>query len=488
MQDVRVHRWRSGAGWVAVIGVGLLVGALPIQWAAATVAGAAIVVLALARPELGLGVLAISVPFSNFGDFNVGGFPLTATELLVGLMFLCGMAVAGSRGRLRPGALLWPISLFVGVILLSIAVTSDKTAAVKEMLRWAEVLAAYLVTTTVIENNRQRRWFLVLILIAGAAVSLVGWAQFFLRLGPEGFRVGPFLRAYGTFGQPNPFGGYLGMVLPLAISLAILWQDKGEDHYKNAAEKSPPLWVPDISSDQLRKLAWVTMTLAGIAMLMSMSRGSWLGAFVAISLILILRGRRSALALGGAVLLGLLILTAGAFNLLPQAIASRLFTAISYFGVFDVRYVTVTPDNWPVVERMAQWQSAWGMFQDYYYLGVGAGNYSGAYPAYSFPDWPKSLGHAHNYYLNTLAEMGIVGLGAYLIMAGSWLWLAGRRVIGWRRRLPGSENWAVSVGLLGVFLAVAVHSFFDNLYVHGMNVHIGLILGLVAIGGESLVE
>jgi putative inorganic carbon (hco3(-)) transporter len=472
-------RWRTGFGWLALVAAGVALGALPVQWAAALVAGAATILLSLARPELGLGLLAISVPFGSLAEFHVGGLPLSATELLTGLMLLCGIAVVAARGKLRLGPLFWPLGFYIGVLVLSVALATDKSAAVKEVLRWTEALAAYLVAASVIDNQKQRRQFLALALLAGSAVALVGWAQFFLRLGPDGFRVGPFLRAYGTFGQPNPFGGYLGMILPLAAALAILWRTKQPEVQQEPAWT----WIPEISPHQLHRLAWATMILVGLAMLMSMSRGAWLGAFVALSLIMIIRGRRTALALAGFISVGLLIMFAGTLNLLPQAIASRLFTVVSYFGVFDVRYVTVTPDNWPVVERMAQWQTAWEMFQDHYYFGVGAGNYNGYYSQYSYPDWPKSLGHAHNYYLNALAETGVVGLGAFATMIGSWLWVAVRRSWeGWRRA-PGSEGWATTVGILGVILAVATHSLFDNLFVHGMNVHIGLLLGVLVGGG-----
>ncbi len=34
------------------------------------------------------------------------------------------------------------------------------------------------------------------------------------------------MRAYGSYGQPNPFGGYLGLALPVSMSLALwAWQE-----------------------------------------------------------------------------------------------------------------------------------------------------------------------------------------------------------------------------------------------------------------------
>ena len=50
------------------------------------------------------------------------------------------------------------------------------------------------------------------------------------------------------------------------------------------------------------------------------------------------------------------------------------------------------------------------------WLGVGFGNYAAAYPDFRLLLWENALGHAHNYYLNVAAEIGAIGLLAYLGM------------------------------------------------------------------------
>jgi putative inorganic carbon (HCO3(-)) transporter len=39
----------------------------------------------------------------------------------------------------------------------------------------------------------------------------------------------------------------------------------------------------------------------------------------------------------------------------------------------------------------------------------------------------------------------------------------------------------VAVGILGILTHLAVHNFFDNLYVHGMYLHIAILLGLIFV-------
>jgi O-antigen ligase len=139
------------------------------------------------------------------------------------------------------------------------------------------------------------------------------------------------------------------------------------------------------------------------------------------------------------------------------------------------------PAIWAIVERMAHWQAAWEMFVDHPVVGVGPGHYVVAYPDYAvLPYWKDPLGHAHNVYLNIAAEEGFLGLVAYLAMLVSWVWLGLTLV----RRLAKSAgrglDRAVAAGALACVVAAAMHNVFDNLYVHGMNAHVGLLLGLLS--------
>ena len=91
-------------------------------------------------------------------------------------------------------------------------------------------------------------------------------------------------------------------------------------------------------------------------------------------------------------------------------------------------------ENFALVERRAHWQAAVEMFEDSPWVGVGIGNYAVAYPAYALPKWEDPLGHAHNYYLNVLAEAGGIGFLAYILLWGAIFWVAARAVFrtqGW---------------------------------------------------------
>ena len=164
---------------------------------------------------------------------------------------------------------------------------------------------------------------------------------------------------------------------------------------------------------------------------------------------------------------------AGGLSLVPPSIVQRFSDFVPYVSVADVRGVEITDANFAVLERMAHWQSALDMWTDHPWLGVGIGNYEPVYARYALPLWPLPLGHAHNYYLNIAAEAGVLGLLSYLFLWSVALvgaWKATRRATGW--------YWGIALGVLGVLTHLSVHNFFDNLYVHGMYLHVAMLLGM----------
>jgi O-antigen ligase len=91
-------------------------------------------------------------------------------------------------------------------------------------------------------------------------------------------------------------------------------------------------------------------------------------------------------------------------------------------------------------------------------------------------NWPIPLGHAHNYYLNVTAELGIPGLLVYLLMWGAILWQTVRALrcrAGWERGL--------ALGLLGAWTHLSVHHLFDNLYVNNTHLLFGALLGMLTV-------
>ena len=384
--------------------------------------------------------------------------------MLVGLVLAAWLArmVALREVKTIHPPLLLPLLIFLGAILLSLTGALSLKYSLKEILKWLEVLGVYLFVANVIEKERARIVVLFM-LLAGIGQALLGFYQFLGRVGPGAFVVlGRFVRAYGTFEQPNPYGGYLGLVLPLAWGLLL---GTGKLGY----------WRLDIGYS----VAILGLATMGTALIMSWSRGAWLGFAAAFVLMNLAHSRRAAVLFALICLLAASVLLLGSIQALPQSIMQRITDFLPYLRVFDVRGVKLTDANYAVVERMAHWQAAWGMFNDRPWLGVGIGNYEPVYPAYSLPGWTEPLGHAHNYYLNIAAEAGLIGLAAYLVLWGAAFWQA------WKIIRMTQGYWrGVAVGILGVLTHLSVHNLFDNLHVHNIYLHVAMLLGLLFVIGQ----
>lgn len=421
----------------------------------------------LRAPEIAIYLLILAVPFGSLFPFPIGGANATFSDALVLLALSLWVVRSIARGRVTPRIppLSFPFILFILAISISLLVAQSLTEGAKEILKWIEMFAVYWLVAQEFED-KQRERALAVTFVAGFAQAVIGANQYYFRAGPEGFLLfgGTNLRAFGTFEQPNPFAGYLGLIIPLAFgtALGVLFE-----HARSATHKA------------LFALAMVSLGAMLAALFFSYSRGAWVGVAAALVVTFLIRSKRAAVL--GFALAALIAIVAllGQFNILPDVISERFATVNDYFGFEDVRGVNANDDNFAIVERRAHWQAALGMFSDHPWLGVGIGNYAVAYPAYALPHWDDPLGHAHNYYLNVLAEAGLLGLTAYLFLWGAVFWNVWRTV----RRTFGFWQ-AVVAGAFGMLVALSIHNFFDNLFVHSMYIQVGITLGIV----ESLTQ
>jgi len=465
---------------IVVLGVGLAL--LPLKWAAVLLAGSSAVVVLLIRPAAGLCLLPFAVPFGSLREVALGPVRIGGAELLIAALLAAWLAQGVARRRIRyspvgsspPGAngvphlpLFFPLALFLGVLLLSVLPASSLELSAKEIVKWVEVAVVYGLVAEALDE-RTGRWVVWAMLGAASVEAGVGIYQFLNRIGPEGFVLfGRFMRAYGHFAQPNPFAGYLGLSIPLAYALTL--------------DSLPSLWLalrrPSLRSLPLL-LPALSLVVMGLAVGMSWSRGAWVGLAAALLVVTVLRSRRALLVAGVAGVIAAYVLAAGGARYLPPSLVQRAADLLPFAGGVDVATVEVNDANWAVLERMAHWMAAADMFTDHPWLGVGIGNYPVAYPQYAIGRWRDPLGHAHNYYLNIAAEAGLLGLSTFLVLIAACFRFGLRAT----RRASGPTWWrAVALGSLGVLVHLCVHNLFDNLFVHSMNVQLGLVLGLAVL-------
>jgi putative inorganic carbon (HCO3(-)) transporter len=451
--------------WIGVIllGAGCALALLPVRSLIIGSAALLVILCALLKPVWALYLICFAIPFGSLVEFSVGGLSVGITEGLIGLLVATWLAKAiAFRHRIRLPSLCVALGIFIGTLLASLLNATDLAFAAKEILKWIEFLGvlAFVVNEVPLQEVK---WLVACVLLAGVAQSLLGIYQFLTQSGPEFFvLMGRFMRAYGTFEQPNPFAGYLGLTAPVALALSSYM-------FGRYLKAQPAPWLKWLA---LGSLATIAMAIG-----MSWSRGAWLASGAMTVAIIIARSKKAAVALAVAVVLLVILGMLASFQLLPEFVTQRLTSFLPLLQIRDVSSVEITDENYASIERLAFWKAALAMWRDHPWIGVGIGNYAVAYPAYSLPKWRMALGHAHNYYLNIASETGLVGLLGYFLLWGTAFWQIGQRV---RRALAGYPK-ALALGALGTLVYVSVHNVVDNLWVHNMYVLVAITVGLAYI-------
>ncbi len=445
----------------------LLFATLPLHWAALLCGAVTAAVLIVIHPALALAGLAFAIPFGSLAPLPLAG--ANAVDVLVAFSVATWLArgCATRKITVRLPALSWPLLAFIWLAAWSLTQALSWREGVPELLKWVEFAAVYLVAAQVLTPSA-RRWVVGALLGAGAIQAALGAYQFFRQVGPEPFVVlGRFLRAYGTFRQPNPYAGYLGYLFPVALSLALgtgwqWWRER----------KPALLWLAFSTAAVALALA------AGIGM--SWSRGAWLGLAAASIAVVGLRDRRTAAFAAIAVALLMIIGVIFGIGWLPDPVESRLSDLGAYVGGPDPARTEITDANFSVLERLAHWRAGLAMFADHPWLGVGIGNFAINYPKYALPHWYDPLGHAHNVAINFLAETGALGAFAF----GAF-WLGVVWVVFWRATHRRGLERALAIGVLGAWVYLTVHSMFDNLFVQHIQLQLALLLGVIVTGNTT---
>ena len=326
---------------VTLVLLALLLAAAPLSWASAGLAAIALGTLILIRPAVGLAAVALAIPFGNF--VQLPGFGINGVDVLVALTITGWLArgIADRRLVFHRPPLTWSLLIFVWCAALSLTQAASWRDGLPEWFKWAEFAALYLVATQVLDR-RSATWTLVALFAAGALQAALGAYQFINQAGPEAFIIQErFMRAYGTFGQPNPYAGYLGYLFPVAASLML----SALDRWRRGRERIN------------LALAAACGALTGVLLMgiiMSWSRGAWLGVVAGSFVVIALRSRRSATLAFGALIVLTLFIAAFGTGWMPGIIAGRVNDLGSYIGG-RIRRARRSPT--PILPSSSAWRT-----------------------------------------------------------------------------------------------------------------------------------
>lgn len=192
-----------------------------------------------------------------------------------------------------------------------------------------------------------------------------------------------------------------------------------------------------------RALALAFVLLGGAVLLLTQSRGGWLGLLAGLAVLLCLAGRRGRWILLAGALVAILLVARLGFERLAAVLAS-------------------SPGLGGLEGRLEVWSRALAMIHDFPFTGIGLGGFTlvsdRLYPFFAY--LPGTVEHAHNLYLQVAVDLGLPGLAAWLGLAAGGLYCAGRAFR--QARLSATPGLAgLAAGLLAAQAAFLAHGLID---------------------------
>ena len=396
---------------------------------------AALAVITVSRPAVGV---AAAFPLLVAGNFGVAGNPpwVAPTAWAAFLLALAVLRPAEADEPRRLPAMGGALLLYLVVTVFSMLFSERASEAFPIVRSLVTGLMLFFAMTRLLRTREDVRLVLAGVAIAAAAIGAVAVDEW--RTGTvsvsfytaSGALVG---RASAGFGQPNSLGGYLITIVPFLLAAALAFR-RG------------------------RILFAIALVLAVAGVYVSFSRGALVG-LVLIPFVF-LRARWALLAVP-IVVLGLAIAS-------PALIRER----------FD----TVSTSGSEVATRVDFWRAAGAIWAAHPIAGVGIGSFPDAYATSPIPGkrfLPQTTfeppPHAHNLFLNTLAEQGVIGLLALLTVVVA----AVRTALRLRR---DDRRWIALVGTaaLAALLAAGIHNLFDVTLREQIGTTFWALLGVVS--------
>lgn len=370
--DLALDRWASGS-WLHRI-VGWLrdwrAGSWLIQWAEA----------------IAVALVALLFALGPFVSTTLIGVLLLASGAYWALLTVSDSGESG----FTPIHLM--LFLYWGIATIATAMSPVKQAAFSGWVKLTLYLVLFLLMARVLRSPRVRSLLIALYLHVATIVSVYGLRQWFFGAEASATWSDPtspgseVTRVYSYLGNPNLLAGYLLPAVMLSVAAIFMWRRT------------------------LPKALAVTMTAVnGACLILTFSRGGWIGLVVALFVLTLLfvdwwsvRLPEQWRVWAVPAVLGLTAATIVLAVALVEPIRDRVSTIFA--GRED------SSNNF----RMNVWEAVFEMIRDRPIIGIGPGNnaFNKIYPLYMRPKYTALS--AYSIFLETAVEMGFIGLFALL--------------------------------------------------------------------------
>jgi len=427
LSNLHLYQWR-GASYLYRL-VGLLQswrrGSWLMQWAEPIAAVLVALVFALA-------------PFVSNALVGILLFAGAAFWVLLTLSDETTLPLQGLPLKVTPIHLL--VLLYWGIAIVATALSPVKVAAATGLGKLTLYLLFFALMARLLRSPRIRSGIITVFLHVSLIVSVYGLRQWFFGATALATWVDPesdsasLTRVYSYLGNPNLLAGYLLPAVALSFAAMFAWQR----------------WLP-------KALALTMFFVNSACLMVTFSRGGWIGFVVCLFVLLVLlvywysvqlppRWRPWAMPvlLGGSV--GVIILA----SLFVEPV--RIRVASIFVGRED------SSNNF----RMNVWSAVLDMIRDRPILGIGPGNnaFNKIYPQYMRPRF--SALSAYSVFLEVAVETGFIGFSCFL-----WLLIVTfNQGVQQLRRLRTSANpnafWLL--GAIAGMAGILAHGFVDTVW------------------------
>ena len=363
------ERGRSVVGLI----FGIFAGSLSIFVKPVLIIGAllALIVVALvvSKPEFGVVCLIFIAPL-------LPTMPVAAFLILVVASYFIKI-IRGKRQLAFETVDLF-VLIFAALTMFGGLVSLSSESLSPSFLRLC-LLFGFFIVASVKQTRDWLKRYAISVIASAVIVSLYGILMYFVgsKVGPTWLDASLFSdisgRAVSTLENPNMLGEYLILILPIAVSALIT----GE-FFKRT------------------QVFFFTLVM-GFCLVLTWSRGAWLGFIFALVIMLLIWHKRSLwLVFGGIVAFPL------ATFVMPSSILNR-FMSIGNLADTSTSY------------RVNIWRSAIRMVRDRMVtgIGIGEGAWKQIYPDYTLPGIEQAP-HSHNLFMQISVEMGIIALIVFL--------------------------------------------------------------------------
>jgi putative inorganic carbon (hco3(-)) transporter len=371
----------------------------------------------LLRPLFAAPVVFASIAF-GLVSIPVGPLNVQAQEaavLIVAALVALRRVSEGDPPLSWSPHLAWAGALTLWAV-IALPSAADQEMAIKTVGSFAYAITFSCVVLATCDTLEDLRWIFGVLVLVASVITLPALqnADDLRAAQSSGIIVG---RAQGFFPSPNGLGGFSALAALVGIGLT---------------------FAARTVRGRVGALLATTVLLAGL--ILSLSRGAWLGMSAGLILLVLALGRVRRTLIVWAIPVLVIGLFAGAFA------PSRPELQVIGQRVADLGAVQSYDD------RPELWAEALRQIREDPWTGQGPGNFERASRRQVSGTLSVSASHAHNQVLNTAAEMGVPG-GLLLLGFALALGVAARHTL---RRLPESghhRDRALVAGMAAALLA-----------------------------------